>query len=354
MSAGPVADHVGFFPLNLESGPEFLVVYALIGVAGVLIAKGAQHIALELADPKREEREIPVSYRRAPHAPLAHERLTVGHFPRPDEIYEVAYLRDGVRGVAEAMLSRATAEGWLTGERGGRFTIEPSELAVSDDLRQLRAAIGHGSVSVTSARSIATSLAKKKEEKLREGLINAGLLRPASRLVVGSVVYAFLAFVVLSLGMLRLVRGLELHRPVVFLVLELLAIGGAFLFLAKPRKTTGDAQKYLDWLTDATQSLRTEVQEKRAHSADDVALVAALAGVALVPAFAIASAPSPIASTGFVSSCSSSSSSYDHTSGSSCSSSSSSSCSSGSSGSSCGGGGGCGGSSCGGGGGCGG
>lgn len=328
MSPGFFSKAFDYAPFNLDSGPEFLLLYGVVSVVGVLAAKGAQAVVMGALDtPRPPAKEEPPPLSASPvRRPPSHQRLTVGHYPRRDEILEVAYLRNGVEGIVDAMLARAAAEGWITGSAGGSLEVNCLSPQVTSDSRELAALLPYGRTSVANARSIARDLAKRHEEGMTERLLAEGLLRPATRLVVGQLAYWSVVLFVLSIGVIRLLRGLELERPIWFLVLMLLVAASASLSFAPSRRATNEAQRYLQWLNDATSSVREAV---KTHSAqpDDVALTGALVGVALVPAFALAGIAEGGASA---------------TSGSSCGSSSS-----------CGGGGGCG-SSCGGGGGCGG
>lgn len=328
MSPGFFTRAFDYAPFNIESGPEFLLVYGVVGMVGLLAAKATQAVVMGALDsPRPPPKDGPPSLSASPmRRPPAHQRLTVGHYPRRDEILEVAYLRNGVDGIVDALLARAAAEGWITGSAGGALEVNCLSPQVTADSRELAAVLPYGPTTVANARSIARDLAKRHEETMKDRLLAEGLLRPPARLLVGQVAYWAVVLFTLGVGVIRLLRGLELDRPIWFLAFMLLIVSSSSLGFARSRRATNEAQRYLDWLNGATISVREAV---KTHSAqpDDVALTGALVGVGIVPAFALAGIAVGGASGSSGSSCGSSSS--------------------------CGGGGGCG-SSCGGGGGCGG
>lgn len=337
-----------FFPVNLHSGPEFLVVYFVIGVLGVLLARGVQGVVLGLFDPAlKPAPRSPIGTSRAPYGvpqglQPEHERLTIGHFPRPDESYSIAYLRGGLDAVADVIVARATAEGWLIGHQGGSFTIHDPPPHATAASRELKTRLPHGSATVGAANAAAQEIARRLERGISEELRGRGLLRGGDRLALGVLSYGLVASGVLGLGVMRAVRGHHLGRPIGLLIAEMIVLALVFARFARPQRQSGHGQRYLAWLDGATETLRSDVQAHRTVGYDDVALAAAIGGVVVVPALVLASTPlgSAVASSAWGSSSTSSCSS-----GSTCSSSSSSCSSGGGCGgsSSCGGGGGCGG-----------
>lgn len=275
MSGG--GDGLDFFPLDLESGPEFLAVYAVIGLLGVLGAKLAQSITLDIAD-----RTAPDT---GPPSARSHLRLSIGHFPRPEEVPLVAYLRKGTDGVAEVLVAKAVAEGLLVPAGDRRMSVIAGSGGYSDDTHALSLKLPRGSVSIREAMQHAGRIAETRAAAMSRELLAAGLHRPATRLAAGVAVFGLAAGGVLLLGLLRLARGLSLGRPVAFLGLELAALFVICLVAARPERRTVTGDRYLKWLHDSTRSLREDVRTNVAARRDDVALAAAVAGVALIPAF---------------------------------------------------------------------
>jgi hypothetical protein len=115
------------WPFNMASGPEFLGFYLLISVVGLLAAVLAQIAVgghLDRATQAETDAAPPPSTGgpyRAEGRPRERKRrrLTTGWVPRADEFWAIAYVKEGKRGVANALMSVALAGGWLVSEDDG-------------------------------------------------------------------------------------------------------------------------------------------------------------------------------------------------------------------------------------------
>lgn len=341
-SGGPIADTFDFFPFNVGPGTEFLIVYAVIGLVGLLVAKAAQALVLGLMTPVRPP--PPRQQEGYRHAATQPRHLAVGTFPSIDDVLHIAYLRAETAGVAEAILTQATAEGWIqpASQAPGRLAVFPLPNDASHASRELATNLHATFIDPADARKAAALVAGRKVPELHNDLVEMGLLHSDGRRFWAGLAYVAIAAVVLGIGAIRAARGIELGRPVAFLIIETLVFGAVLAKLARPAKRTSHGDIFLAWIMNSTVSLRDDVRSGRAQRPVDLALAGATAGLFAVPIVAAMWPAEARASTFF----GASSGGDGSVSASSCS---SSSCSS----SSCGGGGGCG-SSCGGGGGCGG
>lgn len=338
MSAGPVAETFDFWPFDIPPGTEFLLVYAVIALVGVVLAKAVQVVLLGLLAPAGAEASRGGGYR----APARQQpKLAVGTYPSVDDTLAIAYLGRGESGLAEAIFVQATAEGWLRpGQTHGQVAIYPLPADASASSRRLAANLHATSASTPAIRAAAARVAQSLAPDLQRDLVELRLLHGAAERTYAFFAFAGIGAIVLGVGLIRIVRGLELGRSVGFLVAETFVIGLALALLSRPKKLTDKGEAYLKWIKDSTFSLRQDVSSGRTQRPADLALAGAITGVIGVPLVAATWLWGGGGASAIGGDASASTSSFG----------SSSSCSS----SSCGGGGGCGSSSCGGGGGCGG
>jgi uncharacterized protein (TIGR04222 family) len=331
--AGGIAEAVDFFPLNVASGPEFLLIFAVIGVVGVAVGKLAGQVVASMGDaaPPSE----PSTRRDA--GSVYHQRYTRGFFPRPDELEGVAYLKNGRAGVRDMLIADAVARNVVykpTGAPLDRMLVLGRLPADAPPLqRDFHAGLTRGGLSYEVVRRVAEATAARHEPRIIAELTRAGLYRTG--VASARLTYFLVVLAVAALGVLRVLRGVELHRPVGFLEVEIVALVYAASRFSKFSLRSDRGTAYLDWLEASTGSVRGEVTTGRSRSP-------AIVGIAMIPGlpeFLPMRAPSGLlGSIGSSDSCGSSSSCS-----SSCSSSSSCGSSSSCSSSSCGGGGGCGG-----------
>jgi uncharacterized protein (TIGR04222 family) len=272
----------GLWPWNVSNGVQFLVLFAAIGALSLALGWGLACAVVR----RRESGNAPgisVSPRREvdgaqPYRLQAERnRLTVGSVPKLEDAWPIAYLRDGIDGLTDALASSAVAAGWVTeGE-------EAPLLAPTDPvLAALHERIGGVTGSFSTVRQAARSIAVRHADAIEVTLAAAGLVRDGGTR--GRIAGAFAApalFAVL-VGIVRCVRAIELQRPRGFLVLEMLAIVAfsltAAIVCASDRSAR--AKRYLGWLNAVTCSLRDDVVAGRRASVDDVASTVAIGGAA--------------------------------------------------------------------------
>ncbi len=346
-----------FFPFNLSSGPDFLGFYflfalsALIGVAYLRRAVGVR------IDRSYSSAHLPIFTGTAMHAnpyraqgssaPVERKRLTVGWIPKPDEYLAIAYLKGGEHSVANTLISAAMAAAWLTclKEKPGTAllaNVMPPEDPGLAAFHARLSAYHNPELTLAEVRNAATSAASSLGAGISRDLDATGMVRSATTVRNLSLIPWLSGALVLGVGMIRLLRALELNRPASLLVLEMLFVMVIFVIMASTTSATSTLRKeYLRWLDDSTISLRTDVASGRRRDPTDVGLAVAVGGASVladaIPLAMIYSAmvPAPMV-------IASSSSSDSSSSGSSCGGGGGSSCGGGG-GSSCGGGGGCGG-----------
>lgn len=334
MSAGPIAETFDFWPFDIPPGTEFLLVYAVIALVGVILAKVVQVGLLSMLGPTEAEAEREADYRK-PGA--RRTRLVIGVYPSIDDVQLLAYLRARQKGVAESIIVQAMAEGWLKPSQPfGTVTIYPMPNETTKASRELAANLHATTATAQQVELAASRVAERISSELARELVELGLLHAASTRAYALFAYASVGALVFAIGAIRALRGLELNRPVGFLMLEVVAVGLVLLVAARPKRVTDKGDAYLRWIGDSTHSLRQDVAAGRNQRPTDVALAGAMTGLVAAPLIATLW---PTTASAWTSSGPDAGSSVDY-----------SSCSS----SSCGGGGGCGSSGCGGGGGCGG
>ena len=231
-----------FWPIDMESGPLFLIFMLFIsgialggaalvgGIFGAMLESGeAPGIAVGPVIPPGP----PHAYRQ-PTLPQTRRRLAIGWVPQPDDAWAIAYLRDGEKGVGDALFAAATALGWITGDRT-RLTITPGLLSADPLLADFQRQMGSGASTMRHLRPIALGVAKNHKARLEATLEQAGLLRaaPVKLVAVASILAA--GFIVELMALMRLERGLSLNRPVTFLVIEMLIFAGVVLLAARAR-----------------------------------------------------------------------------------------------------------------------
>ena len=317
MTLTPLVD---FFPFNMGSGPAFLAFYAAFAFVGLNALRVVRDLVGGFLDGRAFD--------------TASGGLAIGRVPRADDCLAVAYLREGARGVANTLISQAMAEGWLgpPSDADGKFTVSggqrPQLRASVPFYRDLTKEAKSGQVSADTVQSHAKASAAALEPGLESGLAANGLVRSPEIAWALRLLVWLGGGAILLVGLIRVLRAIELNRPFTLLFWELVVVAVTVLVMSFSGKVRDSQvkQRYLSWLDGATTSLQADVTSGRRREARDVALAVAVGGAAILasPLYAgLTSAfvpePRPVVSSGGGSS------------GSSCSS------------SSCGGGGGCGG-----------
>ena len=178
--------------------------------------------------------------------------------PLPEDAWSIAYLRDGQKGAAEALFAAAVALGWITRTTSG--LVVNAQGRYSDPLLgALHGMMRPGPATCMAVRACALEAAQQHQPSLEALLAQTGLARSGlvSFIAAGSLLTAGL-FVEL-IAFLRLV-------------------------LARAKARSSRADRYLRWLDGATTSLRIDVVGGRRSTAEDVATVAAISGLAAVAA----------------------------------------------------------------------
>jgi uncharacterized protein (TIGR04222 family) len=339
-----------FFPFNLPSGGPFLAFYTFVIVSTLLLITALRSLLPRLLQrpalpPPTEDSPTggDSPYRAAGLRPApAHRPLTLGYLPRSDELYAIAYLKEGSRGVANLLIAQALAAGYLRPKSDGDAeeastdelvfvkTATPSEplaRAFHDELRARK------SIDKAGLQTLAESSAAASAPTITQQLESAALVPSEHARTVTAAVAVLVLLAALAIGGMRMIRLLTLHRYIAFLTMQMIFLGVVGLILALRQLKAPRGDEYLSWLDDATHSLRADVATGRRDGARDVGLALAVGGLTAVaaapllsPLGAVFIVPTPVVSTSSGSSCGG--------------------------GSGCGGGGGCGGG-CGGGGGCG-
>jgi uncharacterized protein (TIGR04222 family) len=299
------------FPWNVESGPAFLAGYASVSI--LVLSVLAIFVRTILDRPATEE--APLGIYRSPA-----RTLTL------DVAWLAADLRGGLVAVREAMLAALVTAGGLTRADDGTYAVSDAPL---DDrsLETLRRRIAHGGKTTAAALSSEALVVAGLERHARRAVLEAGGLVPSkAQRSRAAWVTSAVAAPLLGIGFVRVLRGVDLHRPIGFLLAMLVGIGIAAIAIAVVEPRTAAARAWLETMSSDTLSHAFRARTGGA-SVLDAGLAAAVFGLASLdaaPAFAALSSSLSAAAT----------------------SSGGSSCSSG--GSSCGGGG-CGGGGCGGG-----
>ena len=299
--ASPVADAFDFFPINIASGPEFLLVYLVICVLALAVGKLVATLvasSLDRASVPTKAAGWPKPSRFGLPSVAYHERFTIGFLPHPDELVGVGYLKSGLQGIVHASIGEAAATGWLRAVPGGHVVAPPPEHAspASRDFHVSLLRNGY-SVSPSQIRAGALATAQNIEESVKKELRAAGLLRSATTLSTARLVGLAFAGGALLLGLIRAVRGVELGRPIILLVLEMALVAYVGRKVSRPSLRTELGDRYVAWLDAATGSLRLDVQTGRAQTQSDVMLAAALVGASVIPGFgslAIVSSPTAV------------------------------------------------------------
>ncbi len=180
------------WPFNIASGPEFLAFYFFISLVG-LIGAGAGADRRRLADRSAAPKPSPAEPRRrararCPTGSGAPERAAPPPTPAHgragcrgrDELWEIAYLKEGTRGVANALIGAALAADWLQPTEDGQIALAVAEAPTDLTLGMLHkrlCAIAGPKLTVDQARAAATATAEAVEAYLVGHLHAAGMLR---------------------------------------------------------------------------------------------------------------------------------------------------------------------------------
>jgi uncharacterized protein (TIGR04222 family) len=276
--------------MGLDSPVELVGAYGLLTVVGLVVAKAMQLAVLGWLEPEAVGAAPPA--KGAAKKRLRAEAVTedldlaglaLGKLPSPDHHAHVAYLRGGVPSVAELLVVRAEAEGWLAElDSGGLRVGEPDRWA-SSLTRELRAKIVVSELGRSGVLGAARAVAERHAEGFERDLVATGLLRNGGARTAGSLVATVIGLGVAGAVLMRASLEAELgraHLPLAGVFFAALLGTG---FVARTGRLTSAGERYLGWLVGATEALRADVASGQATAPDDVALAVA---VDPLPAFA--------------------------------------------------------------------
>ncbi len=212
----------------------------------------------------------------APHEPTPYRsparrpHRSTDALPRPGDAWAIAVLRDGARGLAEALLGAAVAASWVG---------DGEDIPLPDDpmLRALHAELGgvKRQIYVLKRRSIQLAQA------MAGSVARSPVARPESsgRRAYRLTVLAGAA--VLAVGAVRGIRASALHRPHgLLLALMLLTAGLTLVFAARAARDPGPAARgYFRWIDIAMRSLGRDVRGGKIKSVPEVSLAVAVYGL---------------------------------------------------------------------------
>jgi uncharacterized protein (TIGR04222 family) len=275
-------------PFNMTSGSAFLVFYALVAVACFGAVVFAQRGLGSYGERRVPRGALAVVRPGAPYrtddgslSPRC--ALTVGCVPCAEEIPMVAYLKAGLRGMANTLISVAFAEGSLSPdpEHGGDVIriaasarSEPAQIMLHERLR----ALGGTTITVEQLRCSARAVAEAMEADTLGELESAGLLRSERAVRSLQAIMWATGGLLLAIGAIRMMRGISLGRPVAFLLMEMVGVAVASGFLSmRPLRESRRTRDYLGWLEDATASVRMDVRAGRRGDPESVGIAVAMA-----------------------------------------------------------------------------
>ncbi len=265
--------------MGLDSPVELVGAYALLTVVGLVIAKAAQLAVLGWLEPE------PVGASAATKKRLRAEAvtedvdlagLTQGKLPSADHHAHVAYLRGGVPSVAELLVARAEAEGWLAELDGGGLRVGEPDRWASSLTRELRAKLVVSELGRAGVLAAARAVAERHAGGFERDLVAAGLLRGSGARTAGSAAATVIGLAVAGAVLMRASTEAELGRAQLPLMVVFFAALLGTGFVASTARLTSAGERYLAWLVGATEALRADVASGQATVPDDVALAVAV------------------------------------------------------------------------------
>jgi uncharacterized protein (TIGR04222 family) len=222
-------------------------------------------------------------------APTESLRWRPGVYPSEGDAYTIALLRGGPREVALAIFGRLVTEGFLVLEGG--ILRQPSQPATArarlSPLEEEAIAVVAEGVPAKEALGqmvggLEPRLARLREELEAEGLAPGISQRP----IYGSFGLAALLLVP-GLGLAKLVVALARGKSNILFLVILMILGAlAAVALSKLPGQTTAGKRFLKWLKESHQGLVQMVSAGRSQRHGDIALVAAIFGIEILPALA--------------------------------------------------------------------
>jgi uncharacterized protein (TIGR04222 family) len=249
-------------PLDMM-GPAFLAFYALYGIVGFVLV-------------------LLIKSSRDAHTQAG--RWMPGQYPREEEAYHLALLRDGSHGVAATLLARLFSSGLAVVE-GGKIQTVPNEPERQRGLLPIeRTALAALPVGVQTAEAMIAGAVHRETDTLRDDLTRNGLMPSLEQTQASRRLLLATLAAIPGLGALKLLVALARGRTnILFLILMIIVyiILAAGLLRLRSRTPAGD--RYLKWLQDSHKGLLYQAQDGRSDGTVGLALAAGIYGLAAVP-----------------------------------------------------------------------
>jgi hypothetical protein len=204
----------------------------------------------------------------------------------------LAYLRDGERGVCEALLGAAIVHGVLIADLRHPLGGSAPEFRVSSPLERrgpLSEPLAVFYARIRCSRNLSSAALRHEVKRAASGFLpvwrtrlqDSGFLHRTDRYATPVAWCAVCtAFVVLTLASSLLPASHRAASIVIMLAAALLT--GAYVHHALQHRPTAAGKDYLAWIRALTCSLRAEVRESRRVSVGDVVLTISIGGLAEV------------------------------------------------------------------------
>ncbi|HNN97088.1 MAG TPA: TIGR04222 domain-containing membrane protein, partial [Pseudomonadota bacterium] len=269
-----------FYPFNIRSGFEFLFIYAVFSIAGLLLLSTLRRSYGMRLDSKS--------------MPPGGAMLRIGQVPTQEQYYTIAYLQRGLVGVTETLIAMAHSCGALkpVPEKPKQFlwSLDPSTPAhpiLSQFLLAIRPKEGD-EVEAATIKAEAQATARAYKSELEKELRAAGMIRSdENRNRVYSAVWLGGLFL-LSIGLIRILLAMAQGHKFLFLAIEIVIIGIWVHRIASKSDEAPIKDAYLEWLRNTTASLRLNVNTNWDTTPQAVGLGVALDGATILGAAAVA------------------------------------------------------------------
>jgi hypothetical protein len=247
----------------------FLLLYLPFAFILLLVTAGVMDSVATRVD-RRVRRPVtnPSVVDRAPFRSPGHQRLTVQNFPRPDELFAISYLRDGLYGLRDSLVDWAFAARLLRmqGDRVLRTDVPAPDEPVLSELVESP----HGT-SLFDVEQRALHVAKRHRPAIVDELRTAGLVHTrqgerASRLVITAGVT-----IAVGVGLGRALLN-PAGRGWVIAATIVVALFFMTLFFAVLSSVAGG--EYLRWFDAETAPIRDEVARRRRSEPFELVLAA--------------------------------------------------------------------------------
>jgi uncharacterized protein (TIGR04222 family) len=262
-------------PLDMK-GPQFLGFYVAWGLGVFLLARVVRFFWHRAC-------EVPAGARWGP-----------GIYPAEGDAYTIALLRGGSKEVGLAVIGRLVAEGFLVLEGGSlrRPRNQPADrsrlsLLEEEALAAIAASTGTSGIAPPAALSLVVKTLEPRLAGARIDLETAGLAPGADQRRGYRTIGLTALLLVTGLGAVKLlVAWMRGRSNVQFLIILMILSVVASLGLMKPPLQTAAGKRYLKWLAESHQGLVKMVSAGRRQSFGELALVAGIFGLGVLPTLA--------------------------------------------------------------------